>query len=55
VHIIKVNKNGIYAISSESGTKDYIIEFNDLMDISDRITLVELMKEQLAKHLINQL
>lgn len=54
VHIIKVNKNGIYASSSESGKRDYI-GLNDLPDVSDRITLVELMQEQLAKHLINNL
>jgi hypothetical protein len=54
VHVIKVDKKGINVISSESGTRDYI-DFNELIDISDKITLIELMQEQLAKHLINNL
>jgi hypothetical protein len=54
VYIIKVDSEGINVIDLEDDYRHYI-GLMELADISDRITLVELMQEQLAKHLINKL
>ena len=54
VYIIKVDSEGIDVIDLEDDYRHYI-GLMELSDISDRITLIELMQEELAKHLINQL
>jgi hypothetical protein len=47
VHIIKVDSNGIDVINADDSEKRYYIGFMDLADVADRITLVNLMENQL--------
>ena len=47
VHIIKVDNNGIYVIEVNDSEYRYYIGLMDLADVADRITLVNLMENQL--------
>ena len=49
---LSVNKNGIEVIDTSGDNNIFLIRFQDLSNIQDRITLCELMEELLNNYLV---